>query len=135
MQFRNHADLPHFSYGPREPRFLKPGLKSTQKSRSHSPQIRGSQFTKAPFVIDEGSFQFTVCKFAVHGSPNHQSPFHLSSLAPAASLLTSHFSHHCAAAAAPALVFLQSQIVADPTKRITPSARKHSLYAITYEFV
>jgi len=49
--------------------------------------------------------------------------------------LTSHFSHQCAAAAAPALVFLQSQIVADPTKRITPSARKHSLYAITYEFV
>jgi IS6 family transposase len=43
--------------------------------------------------------------------------------------------HQCAAAAAPALVFLQSQIVADPTKRITPSARKHSLYAITYEFV
>ena len=54
---------------------------------------------------------------------------------PAAGPLTSHFSHQCAPAAAPALVFLQSQIVADPTKRITPSARKHSLYAITYEFV
>jgi hypothetical protein len=41
---------------------------------SHSPQIRGSQFTKAPFVVDEGSFQFTVCKFGVPGSTNHQSP-------------------------------------------------------------
>jgi hypothetical protein len=26
MRFRNHAALPHFSRGPRAPRFLKPGL-------------------------------------------------------------------------------------------------------------
>jgi len=29
MRFRNHAALPHFSRGPRVPRFLKPALKST----------------------------------------------------------------------------------------------------------
>jgi len=33
MRLRNHAALPHFSRGPRVPRFIKPGLKSTQKSR------------------------------------------------------------------------------------------------------
>ena len=27
MRFRNHAFLPHFSRGPRRPRYLKPGLK------------------------------------------------------------------------------------------------------------
>ena len=40
-----------------------------------------------------------------------------------------------AAAPAPALVFLQSQIVPEPTKRITPSTKKHSLYAMTKAFV
>ena len=40
IRFRNHAALPHFSRGLRAQRFLKPGLKSTQKVGSHSPQIR-----------------------------------------------------------------------------------------------
>jgi AcrR family transcriptional regulator len=40
-----------------------------------------------------------------------------------------------AAAAPPALVLVQSQIITDPIKRITPSTRKHSLYAMTNEFV
>ena len=85
-----------------------------------------------PFKFEDLTHRRNNClRFTVHGSGFDQSPitFH-------AGPLTSHFSHQCAAAAAaPALVFLQSQIVADPTKRITPSARKHSLYAITYEFV
>ena len=38
------------------------------------------------------------------------------------------------AAAPTAFVFLQSQMVTELTKRIMPSARKHSLYAITNEF-
>ena len=42
MQFRNHAALPHFSRGPRAPTFLKPGLKSTQKSRLTLPTNPGT---------------------------------------------------------------------------------------------
>ena len=49
--------------------------------------------------------------------------------------ITSHLSHQWAAAAPVAFVFLQSQMVADPIRRMTPSARKHSLYAMTNEFV
>ena len=30
MHFGNHADLPHFSHGPRDPRFLKPGFPSAR---------------------------------------------------------------------------------------------------------
>jgi hypothetical protein len=52
VQFRNHADLPHFSYGPREPRFLKPGLKSTQKSRLALP-------TNPGLTIYKGSIYFS----------------------------------------------------------------------------
>ena len=41
MRFRNHAALPHFSRRPRPPRFIKPGLKSTQKSPLTLPAISG----------------------------------------------------------------------------------------------
>jgi hypothetical protein len=40
-RFKNHAALPHFSRGPRPPRFTKPGLKSTQKSPLTLPAISG----------------------------------------------------------------------------------------------
>jgi hypothetical protein len=43
--------------------------------------------------------------------------------------------HQWAAAAPAAFVFLQNQIITDPIMRITPRARKHSLYAMTNEFV
>ncbi len=91
----------------------------------HSGAVMANEFTKA--IANFVPAPLTVCssRFSVRPITNHLSR----------RPLTSHFSHQCAAAAAPALVFLQSQIVADPTKRITPSARKHSLYAITYEFV
>ena len=40
-----------------------------------------------------------------------------------------------AAVVPPALVLVQSQIVADPIESMMPSARKHSLYAMTNELV
>ena len=43
--------------------------------------------------------------------------------------------HQWAATVPPALVLVQSQITADPTKSMKAIARKHSLYAMTNEFV
>jgi hypothetical protein len=41
MRLRNHAALPHFSRGPWALRFIKLGLKSTQKSPLTLPSISG----------------------------------------------------------------------------------------------
>ena len=52
MHVRNHADLPHFFNEPQDPRFLKPGLKSTQKSHLTLPTNPGLTIYKGSLRVD-----------------------------------------------------------------------------------
>jgi len=54
MQFRNHADLPHFSRRPRPRGLSNQVWNRRRKVRSHSPQFRGSGQTGTKFGIGVG---------------------------------------------------------------------------------
>ena len=52
MRFRNHADLPHFSLGPRSPTFLKPGFPSARfLAKMVGPASSGSPIV-SDFMVD-----------------------------------------------------------------------------------
>ena len=67
MRFRNHAALPHFSRGPQAPTFLKPGLKSTQKSPLTLPTNPGLRINWDKFgsAQEDGNLH-TLRTFSIH---------------------------------------------------------------------
>src|SRR5580704_12479922 len=93
-------------------------------------------FTELKQEYKERLIQAPSAKIALSQAYRWQSHQNLSRVAFLNSLnsLYSCFAQ-CAPAAPVALVFLQSQMLIDPTKRIMPSTRKHSLYAMTKAFV
>jgi hypothetical protein len=71
MQFRDHADLPHFPVDRWAPRSLKPGLNSARKAGSHSPQIRTPDILGPVLHSISGSLLLTAWRLLLHKDSAH----------------------------------------------------------------